>query len=121
MIDRTTLRAVGRATDKQFSPEREAMIAEFSAGRIDAREYVGRMESLADRQADAVVNSVRPLLLRARLTPDGRRIVDHALAQIRAATRTKLLPNGMTLAEFDASEAVIHDIFADALEADDDE
>lgn len=131
MIDRTTLRAIGRGVAKRYAPERAALLAEFTAARahgaLDLVAFFERAESMADRQADAVVATARPLLTRVRVTPMGRQAVDDALIEIRGEVRKKLLPGGMTaadardaLAEAEAKDDEILGLFAAALGEDDD-
>lgn len=129
MIDRATLGAVARGVAKRFAPERAALLADLtwarSAGIFDPVAFAERMEDAADRHSDAMVKAVRPLLARARLTPAGRRVVDEALDQIRTEARKGLLPGGMTaaevsavLADAEAKEAEVFDMFTAALEED---
>ncbi|WP_420564147.1 hypothetical protein [Thalassobaculum sp.] len=129
MINRATLGAVARGVAKRFAPERAALLADLtearSSGAFDPAAFAERMEDVADRHADAVVQAVRPLLARVRLTPAGRDVVDTALAQIRTETRNRLLPDGMsaaevraTMADAEAKDGEIVDLFAAALEDD---
>ncbi|WPZ33134.1 hypothetical protein T8K17_18050 [Thalassobaculum sp. OXR-137] len=129
MISRATLGAVARGVAKRFAPERAALLTDLTEARssdaFDAAAFAERMEDAADRHADAVVKAVRPLLTRVRLTPAGREVVDIALAQIRTETRNRLLPAGMTaadvranLADAEAKDGEIFDLFAAALEDD---
>ncbi|MBI1189029.1 MAG: hypothetical protein GC206_17115 [Alphaproteobacteria bacterium] len=132
MISETTLSAVGRGVERRFKPAwtelRLAAAQAKAAGWPEgsALRLIQRAEELANRQADASVNAIRPLLARVMTAPGGRRLVDENLATARAAFVDKLLPGGLTverakaaLAKGGAAEDAFVAMVAEALEIDD--
>ena len=129
MISGGTIAAVGRGVERRFKPQWDALRADMAAAMAadwpdGSLPFVARAEDLANRQADASIATIRPLLAPAMSTREGKAAVKEQLDIARAEIVAKLLPGGMTvawakekLAEPDAKEDAFAALVAEALGA----